>query len=131
MSARILPGLVLFFALGLPTGLAAQTSTTPPAQQPPGVNATQPAVPSAAAAPYRGLEGMPIHGQNGEKIGEVEDVLIDQAGRVVALAVEIDRVLGIGDYDIVVTLEHFRHVDGRLYTALTREQLEAMPKWRQ
>lgn len=130
MTARILPGFALALVLALPAGLAAQTTTTPPAQQPPGVTTGQPGIPSAAAAPYRGLEGMPIHAQNGEKIGEVEDVLIDAAGRVVALAIEIDRVLGIGDYDLVVGLEHFRHVDGKLYTQLTREQLEAMPKWR-
>ncbi|WP_119422973.1 PRC-barrel domain-containing protein [Desertibaculum subflavum] len=130
MTERLLSGAVFALALALPTTLSAQTATVPPAQQPPGVTTVQPGSPVATTGPFLGLEGMPIRAESGEKVGEVEDVLIDPQGRVVALAIEIDRVLGIGDYDRVATLDLFRHAHGKLYTSLTREQLEALPEWR-
>lgn len=130
MVERLLFGAALALGLALPASLSAQTSTVPPAQQPPGVTTIQPGAPVTAAGPLLRLEGMPIHAENGEKLGEVEDVLIDPQGRVVALAIEIDRVLGIGDYDRIATLDLFRHVQGKLYTSLTREQLQSLPEWR-
>ena len=75
------------------------------------------------------LEDMDIVNAEGEKIGEVEEVLADAAGNVVALTAEAGGFLGLGDKEVVVSTEHLRLEGERLTTSLTAEQLETMPRW--
>ncbi|MDA0675532.1 MAG: PRC-barrel domain-containing protein [Proteobacteria bacterium] len=85
---------------------------------------TKSAVPTAGG--YYKLDDMKVVNQAGEEIGEVETVLIDRAGKVNALAIDIE---GRGAGEVVMNLEQLRLVEGRLVTQLTRDQLMALPKW--
>jgi sporulation protein YlmC with PRC-barrel domain len=75
------------------------------------------------------LDDMDVVGADSETIGEVEDVLADASGSIVAVAVETEGFLGLGDEDVIVTLDQLQLGDGRLATTLTEEQLEALPTW--
>ncbi|MCF7779108.1 hypothetical protein GLP59_15935 [Sulfitobacter sp. M220] len=64
-----------------------------------------------------------------QKIGEIEDFLTDASGETVAAVIETEGFLGIGDEDVIVTLDQLELVDGKLQIKLTEEELEALPKW--
>lgn len=77
------------------------------------------------------IEDMDVF-RDGEVIGEVEAVLGDESGRIVALVVEYDDgFLGLGDDEVVVPIDQleFDVSERRVTTTLTDEQLRAMPIW--
>ncbi len=75
------------------------------------------------------LDDYDVIGSTGEKIGEVEDFLADASGESVAVLIETEGFLGIGDEDVIVTLDQLELVDGKLQINLTEEELDALPKW--
>ncbi|MFC5359246.1 PRC-barrel domain-containing protein [Azospirillum himalayense] len=75
------------------------------------------------------LDDMDVFGPDGTKIGEVEEVLMDASGQPVALVVDVEHGVGIGDKELIVGLDQLRD-DGRtLTTALTNAQLGTLPIW--
>jgi hypothetical protein len=85
---------------------------------------------NAASSGYLKLDDMHVVAPNGEKIGEVSEALVDSAGRVVAVAVEADGFLGMGDRDVVIELNQLRFERNRFVTNLTAEQMKALPEWK-
>ncbi len=90
------------------TAPAATTTTAPAAAT--GAAATDVIVilPQAAqgAAPARflsdDLDGKDIYGANNEKIGEIEDFILQADGSVEAVVVEVGGFLGVGEKDVLV-----------------------------
>ncbi|MET4698664.1 sporulation protein YlmC with PRC-barrel domain [Constrictibacter sp. MBR-5] len=76
------------------------------------------------------IEDMNVFGTGGEKIGEVDEVLVDSAGSIVAVAVESGGFLGIGDEEVVVMLDQLTLEGDRFSTGLTKDQLLALPRWK-
>ncbi|MDQ2105276.1 PRC-barrel domain-containing protein [Azospirillum sp. C340-1] len=75
------------------------------------------------------LDDMDVLGPDGRKVGEVEEVLMDASGQPVALVVDVEHGVGIGDKEIIVGLDQVRD-DGRtLTTTLSNAQLGALPVW--
>ena len=75
------------------------------------------------------LDDYDVIGSTGEKIGEIEDFLTDASGETVAAVIETEGFLGIGDEDVIVSLDQLELVDGKFQINLTEEELEALPKW--
>lgn len=75
------------------------------------------------------VEDMDIVDSTGEEIGEVEEVLMDGEGAIVALVADIGGFLDVGEKEVVLQLEEVAVQDDRLAVSLTREQLEALPEW--
>ena len=75
------------------------------------------------------IDDMGVFGPDGEKIGEIEEVLTDAAGKPLAASVEVGGFLGIGERKVVVMLDQLRLVGQRLATSLTKAQVEALPRW--
>lgn len=66
------------------------------------------------------------------EIGETEDILLDQDGKLVAVYAEIGGFLGIGERDVVIPLENVRVLrtgngSFQYVTNLSEAQLEALP----
>lgn len=117
MTLRLLPAIALI-----------AVSATAHAQQP----ATSPTVTAPATAVPAELmevEGAEIHGLGGERIGEIEEVLMNPAGEIVAFTVEVGGFLGIGDREVIIDLAQLQREGGRFFVTLTREQIEALPEW--
>ena len=70
-----------------------------------------------------------VMGPDGNKIGEIEEILVDVTGIPVAAVVEAGGFLDIGDEDIVVSLEDLTLDAGNYSTLLTEEELEDLPEW--
>jgi PRC-barrel domain len=121
--SHIVSAAVFASMLGAPGMVFAQQNDLPTAVE----TATPPA--DDAPAGYLELGDMNVVNPAGEKIGEVEEVLMDTSGEVVAVAVEVGGFLGIGDDDVIIQLDQLRLENNQLVTALTKEQIEALPKW--
>ncbi len=76
------------------------------------------------------LDDMIVIGADGKKIGEVEEVLMDSSGQPVAVAVEVERDVGIGDKEVIIVLEQLRSDGRNLTTNLSNAQLGALPVWK-
>ena len=75
------------------------------------------------------LDDMEIVNEAGEKIGEVDEILADGDGNLLAAIIEVGGFLGIGEKEVVISLDHFQLQDDKLVTPMTKEQLEALPEW--
>jgi hypothetical protein len=76
------------------------------------------------------LDGAKLHGEGGEVVGEIEQVLATRDGLVAGLAVEIDAgVLGIGERHVILRFDQVHRDGDRIATRLSRAQLEAQPRW--
>ncbi|GAA0600979.1 PRC-barrel domain-containing protein [Caenispirillum bisanense] len=78
------------------------------------------------------IDDYDVIGPSGERIGEVEDVLANDRGEVMAVVVETGGLLGIGEEDVVVGLEHLElgPQERTFITTLTEDQLRALPRWK-
>jgi len=86
---------------------------------------------TAPTAQLQKIEDMPVVSATGQKIGEVEDVLIDPAGRVTALTVDVGGFLGVTKKEVMVDVAQLRHDGtGRLVTNMTKQQVETLPEWK-
>src|SRR5512134_1173275 len=114
-----------FFAamLGAPGMVFAQQNALPTA-----VETTAPPSENDPAA-YLKLDDMKIVNPAGERIGEVEEALIDPSGKAVAVAVEVGGVFGVGGREVIIQLDQLRLENNQLVTAMTKQQIEALPKW--
>lgn len=77
------------------------------------------------------LPGMTVVGPTGDAIGEVEAVLANPDGMVVALVVETGGFLDVLDTDATVPLTNLSPANGgdALVTMLTQEELDSLPEW--
>jgi hypothetical protein len=75
------------------------------------------------------LDDMNVYGADGREIGEVEEVLVDASGNVVAVSVEADRSLGIGDREVIMRLDSLTYAEGRLSTTLSDDEIRSLPVW--
>jgi sporulation protein YlmC with PRC-barrel domain len=72
---------------------------------------------------------MDVYSTNGEEIGDIDEVLVNASGQPVAVSVEVGGFLGIGDREVIVQLNQLRLDGQRFVVSLTREQIEALPRW--
>jgi sporulation protein YlmC with PRC-barrel domain len=115
-SMLVMPAVVAMMlaapAIAQTTATSKTTTTTPTAQ-------------------LRKIGDMPVVGANGQKIGKVEDVLIDPAGKVAALIVDVGGFLGIAKKEVMVDVAQVAHDGtGRLVSPLTEEQIKSLPEWK-
>lgn len=75
------------------------------------------------------LEDMVLYGADGERVGEIEDVLGSQDGTVTAVAVEVGGLLGVGEREVIIPIDAIE-LDGlRLSIDYTREEIQELPQW--
>ena len=136
--------LAAFAALLMSSSAIAQT-TTPPASAPPAAvtqppTATPPARTSAPAEEVTGawnasdFMGSRVYNMGGERIGDVNDLLVDDTGRVTAVILGVGGFLGIGEKEVSMTTDQVKrmvHSDGATYFTVnaTKDQLTAAPQY--
>lgn len=78
--------------------------------------------------------GQPLHDAQGTKIGEIENLVVDQDGKVLSVIIGIDRLLGLTEERVEVEWRHLRleirDKDAAFVTDLTRDDLRNQPKAR-
>ena len=79
--------------------------------------------------------GMSVFNRAGERIGEIDELLIDGSGRVVAAVVGVGGFLGIGERKVAITYRSFemsRESNGkpRLLIDMQRDLLKTAPEYK-
>jgi len=136
MKLNRLAPLILVLAA---TGAVAQTTTTPtdPAAR------TAPAAKSTNVAPTQEIKGAwhvkdfyqtNVYNMAGEKIGDVNDIVMDESGRVTAVVLGVGGFLGMGEKEVSMKTEEVKrmvHSDGKTYFTVnaTADQLKAAPAY--
>ena len=105
---RAFLGAVVICTLAVPaitTPALAQQPAAPSAQTP-----SQQAAPVPASGQWRASKviGVDIYNPQNEKLGEIEELIIDQSGRVAGAIVGVGGFLGIGEHDILVPMDRLR-----------------------
>jgi hypothetical protein len=102
----------------------------------PGSSATMSATPDATGGAMAGVDakellGADLKNAENEKIGEVQAVQLDAAGKVRSLIVGVGGVLGLGARAVALEPSALSVADGgeTLRTTLTKDQLKAMPEY--
>jgi sporulation protein YlmC with PRC-barrel domain len=116
----------------------AQDATPPPAQNAPPAETMAPA-PTAnldsGQISTRDLIRTSVRNAANESIGDVNDVLIDNQGKVTAVIVGVGGFLGLGEKDVALPFDQLtfaRDNDNNLVvtSAATKESLEAAPEYK-
>jgi len=104
------------------TAPSAQTQTTPSTQTQTTTTQTTQQRQSASSmkvlsAPETGqmmgtdLRGTNVYGANNESVGDIQDLLIDRQGKIVAMIVGVGGFLGIGQKNVAIPFDAFEIVD--------------------
>ena len=76
------------------------------------------------------IEDMDVYDAAGEELGEVEEVLENSAGEVVAVSVDFDDDwLDFDDDERVVALDRLQLDDDRFVSDLDKAEVEGLPVW--
>jgi len=80
------------------------------------------------------LVGTTVYGANDETVGEINDVVLSDDGKVDAIIIDVGGFLGVGEKPVAVAMENLTFMadndgDQYLYTQFTKEQLEAQPEY--
>lgn len=90
----------------------ASPSTSPQAQVSP--NTSSSAIDRAAlSGNWRAskLMGMAVYNQANEKLGEVNELIVDPAGKVSAVVIGVGGFLGMGEHDVAVSMSQLTVTD--------------------
>ena len=133
MRSNMLIASLLASALFVPAAFAQTSSpSSPPASSPPPA-ATAPAPAPAATtttAPadqvvmtgqWRAskLIGLDVYNDQNEKLGDINEVLVDKSGKVTGVVIGVGGFLGIGEKLILVTMDKLKFVDEPVRTSST------------
>jgi sporulation protein YlmC with PRC-barrel domain len=111
------------------------TTAAPTPSQSGGSQPQQAAVTSSGGIALQSVQdmvGKNVVGSNGRDAGEVQNLLIDSAGRVRAAVIEWGGFLGIGDRQAMVPIDRIQLSPGgndRARLNMTRDELEALPRY--
>jgi hypothetical protein len=120
------PALLLFAALTPESNVAWQ-----PAMRSGVVSANQQEKDDFAVADFQNVADMKardVYSAKGGRIGELSEILLDEAHRPIAALIETDEGTGTGGNEHVVGAKKLWLQGTRLITNLTRQQVEAMPR---
>jgi sporulation protein YlmC with PRC-barrel domain len=63
------------------------------------------------------LNGVNVYNAQNEKIGDINDVLIDQQGKAQAIVIGVGGFLGMGEHDVAVPFDQVKFVDEPMRSA--------------
>jgi sporulation protein YlmC with PRC-barrel domain len=95
-----------------PADRAAPTATTSPA-------------PSGSKMMLKGnwraskLMGLDVYNEANEKLGDVNEIILDKSGKVTAVVIGVGGFLGMGEHDIAVSMDKLKFVEEPVRTGST------------
>lgn len=129
-------GTALAQTSGTSPGTTRSPATTPPSTMSQGMTGSSQ---SLAALPANAIMGsrltdMKVRGTGSDDdIGEIEDVVLDQDGKIHQVIVSTGGVLGVGGKKVALTWDQVRVDSARrvAVVSMTEEQLKAMPEFKE
>lgn len=68
--------------------------------------------------------GSAVYDRNNQKIGSVQDLILDKAGRVNSMVVDVGSYLGLGGKDVAIPMSNIKTDNNRLTLDQTKAQLQ-------
>lgn len=115
-NPKMMVALLCAFVLLLPMAAGAQSQPSGARQ---GVN---------GFSLEEGLMGKSIRTQNGEDVGEIEDVIFSRRGRISHVLVDVGGFLGMAEKTVALNLSQMRFYTDYAVFQGTRNELENMPE---
>jgi sporulation protein YlmC with PRC-barrel domain len=75
------------------------------------------------------LIGSTVYDVQNEKIGSVQDIVLNKDGRVTAVVVDVGTFLGMGGKDVAVSLNDLKMNNDRLTLDRSKDQLKSAPTY--
>ncbi len=113
---------VLLATTILASAAHAQTATpATPAPAAPAATTTTTTATTAMSGQWRAskLMGLDIYNDQNEKLGDVSEVIIDRTGKVAGLVIGVGGFLGMGQRDVMVTMDKLKFVNEPMRTTTT------------
>jgi len=63
------------------------------------------------------LEGLDVYNQNNEKIGDIDELIVDSSGKIQAVVIGVGGFLGIGERNVAIPFDQIRFVNEPRATA--------------
>lgn len=88
----------------------------------------------AAERTAANLEDADVYTADGDEIGDVSDLLVDNNGQVTHVVVNVGGFLGMGTHTVALPLDQVDvqwnqdRDDARVYVSMTKDQLKALPE---
>lgn len=82
-------------------------------------------VPQTGAWRTSDLDGKSVEDANGESIGDISDVLVNEEGEVIAVLVGVGGFLGIGEKDVAVSMSALEFGPGKTEGLKTEDEVQA------
>ena len=104
MRTRYLVSGLLAAALLSSTAFAQTTTQSPSTNPPPAAAKTDAAAPKLASPHWRSSKmiGLNVYNEQNEKLGDINEIILDQSGKVLGYVVGVGGFLGMGEHDILV-----------------------------
>jgi len=75
-----------------------------------------------------GMIGEAVYNENDEKVGDVEDVVLDSDGKAKTFVIGAGGFLGMGEHDVAVPFDKItKSGDKLILQGYTKDQLKALP----
>lgn len=113
LSAAVISGPAAYAQTAQPTDRAAPTTTANPAAS------------STAKMMLKGnwraskLMGLDVYNEANEKLGDVNELILDKNGKVTAVVIGVGGFLGMGEHDIAVSMDKLKFVEEPVRTSST------------
>lgn len=116
MRANLIVSVLLASAVCVPALAQSNPPATPAAPA-----ATTTTSPTSAGPQWRAskLVGVDVYNDQNEKLGDIDEVLIDASGRVAGIVIGVGGFLGMGERNVMVTLDKLKFVNEPRRTTTT------------
>lgn len=71
------------------------------------------------------LVGLNVYNNANEKVGDINEVLLDPSGRIAGVVLGVGGFLGMGEHDVMVKLDQLKFVNEPVRSTTTSEQRPA------
>jgi sporulation protein YlmC with PRC-barrel domain len=65
------------------------------------------------------LMGLDVYNENNEKLGDVNEIILDKNGKVTAVVIGVGGFLGMGEHDVAVSMDKLKFVEEPVRTSAT------------
>lgn len=118
MRSNLLTSVIFLSSLGIATAAA---QTNPPANRttPTGPAATTTTAPVDHGGMWRSskLIGVNVYNDQSEKLGDINEILLDKTGKVAGVVIGVGGFLGMGEHDIMVQMDKLKFVNEPVRTS--------------
>src|SRR6187200_2056512 len=114
MQMKWLAAALLASTMLAPATMAQQAPNAAPAQ-------AQSPAPKKHTGEWRAskLIGVDVYNNQNEKIGDINEILLDPAGKVSGVVIGVGGFLGMGEHDVLVKLDQIKFINEPVRTTAT------------